>query len=744
MDTSCEQEKLSPKGNFNEDEELLHSLPKQKGWGAYDLLLFQNFWIPPFYLKATITFLKHFQAKHNDIIVVSLPKSGTTWLKALAFAIAKRNNFIPTSQNDDHPLLHTIPHSLVPFLETIDLHGNDPNNVVFPHLSTLSEPRIFEAFEKYVEGIFDYGPFWSHMLGYWKASKDTPNKVLFLKYDELKANTNFEVKRMAQFLDCPFTEEEESGGVIDSIIELCSFEKMKELEVNKSGKNMLKVDVENKHFFRKGETGDWVNYFSPYMTEKLSKIIEENLGGKVKDIKKLPPGTYGWPLVGESYQFFFRKLDDFLKERKDKYCQEVFITNLLGEPTVVLCGPTANKLVSMNEPNLVKIQYLKTQRRLFNIPEPKDHIHSHKPSTPPKQEDAEKANAAAAVPVKTLGFLKPEGLVKYMKRIESIIHQHFRTYWEGRKKVEVYPLMMDFSLRLMLQFYLGIEVSDIAAAKLATLFADLFSGIYSIPVNIPGTKYHRALKASAAIREEIQRVIKEKMDALSKGLEMEDLLASIVGAEQSGKYVPKIEITNVIMGLMNASYNSVATTLTFMIKHIGLSPEIYQRVVSEHAEIAKSRDASAPIDWECIQRMKYTWAVAQETMRLYPTAPGAFRVAATDISFAGFTIPKGCKIFWAITSTNKDGKYFKEAEKFDPSRFEVEEGAGSGPYGFIPFGAGPRTCPGKDYARFGILAFIHNLVTKFKWEVVLPHEHVSGALIPFPAHHLPIRLHPLV
>ncbi|KAF7836233.1 cytosolic sulfotransferase 15-like [Senna tora] len=68
------------------------------------------------------------------------------------------------------------------------------------------------------------------MLGYWKASKDAPNKVMFLKYEDLKANINLELKRMAQFLDCPFTQEEESGGVIDSIVELCSFGKMKELE----------------------------------------------------------------------------------------------------------------------------------------------------------------------------------------------------------------------------------------------------------------------------------------------------------------------------------------------------------------------------------------------------------------------------------------------------------------------------------------------------------------------------------
>ncbi|KAF7836230.1 cytosolic sulfotransferase 15-like [Senna tora] len=213
-------------------EELLQSLPKEKGWITQYMYLYQQFWCRSPLIQPTITF-----QKHNDIVIATLSKSGTTWLKALCFfAIVKRSRFIPTSQNDPHPLLNSNPHSLVPFLE-LDIYANKTNN---------------------------------------NASKDTPNKVLFLKYEELKENTNSELKRMAQFLDYPFTPEEESGGVIDSIIELCSFKKMKELEVNKSGKIANKIV--NKFFFRKGKTGGWVNYFSPSMIEKLSKVIEEKLG----------------------------------------------------------------------------------------------------------------------------------------------------------------------------------------------------------------------------------------------------------------------------------------------------------------------------------------------------------------------------------------------------------------------------------------------------------------------------------
>ncbi|KAF7836240.1 cytosolic sulfotransferase 15-like [Senna tora] len=307
-------------------EEMLHSLPREKGWTDPYIYLFQHIWCRQPHIKAIISFQKHFQAKHDDIIIASLPKAGTTWLKALAFATAKRHRFIP-SQND-HPLLNSNSHTLVPFFELTIYSDNNPNYV---DPSTLPEPRIFgthipfpslsnsihnsnckiiyicrnpfdtfisfwhfsnnmilsqssqslptltleEAFERYSEGKHPFGPFWSNILGYWKASQDKPSKVLFLKYEELKADTKFELKRMAQFLDCPFTQEEESGGIIDSIIELCSFGKMKELEVNKSGKIPDRRIIENKHFFRKGEIGDWINYFSPEMTEKLSKVIEE-------------------------------------------------------------------------------------------------------------------------------------------------------------------------------------------------------------------------------------------------------------------------------------------------------------------------------------------------------------------------------------------------------------------------------------------------------------------------------------
>ncbi|KAG5113436.1 hypothetical protein AAZX31_13G173900 [Glycine max] len=318
---TIEEDKLS-----QECKELILSLPRERGWRTRYIYLFQGFWCQPLEIQAIITFQKHFQAKDSDVIVATIPKSGTTWLKALTFAIVNRHTHSITTSMSSHPLLTSNPHELVPFIE-YTVYGNAPSHV--PNLSNMTEPRLFgthipfhalaksikesnsriiyicrnpldtfvstwiflnkikpehlpefelgEAFEKYCKGIIGFGPTWDQMLGYWKESIARPSKVLFLKYEDLKKDVNFHVKRIAEFLGCPFTSEEEGDGTIESIIKLCSFEKMKELEANKSG--TFARNFERKYLFRKAEMGDWVNYLSPEMGEKLSQIMEEKLSG---------------------------------------------------------------------------------------------------------------------------------------------------------------------------------------------------------------------------------------------------------------------------------------------------------------------------------------------------------------------------------------------------------------------------------------------------------------------------------
>uniref|UniRef100_A0A803ML85 Sulfotransferase n=1 Tax=Chenopodium quinoa TaxID=63459 RepID=A0A803ML85_CHEQI len=134
---------------------------------------------------------------------------------------------------------------------------------------------IEEYFENFCKGDFPFGSYEDNILGYWNEHTRNPNKVLFLEYEGLKADPNDQVKRLAEFIGRPFSEEELKANIVQEIIKLCSLDSLKEKEVNKSGKFYDFVD--NNALFRKGEVWDWINYLNPSMVKELLHDLQEKL-----------------------------------------------------------------------------------------------------------------------------------------------------------------------------------------------------------------------------------------------------------------------------------------------------------------------------------------------------------------------------------------------------------------------------------------------------------------------------------
>ncbi|XP_010272754.1 PREDICTED: flavonol sulfotransferase-like [Nelumbo nucifera] len=306
--------------------DLISSLPNEKGWISESLVLYQGFWyVSTISLQGAMAVQQHFKARPTDILLTSTPKSGTTWTKALIFAIINRTNYDFTT----HPLLIHNPHDCVPTLET-NLYRTTP----IPNPDVLPSPRLFsthipysslpesitasncriihicrnpkdvlisfwffanklqaklnkdhpllpleEAFQLFCKGASPYGPYWDQVLGYWKASLEWPERILFLKYEGLKGNPFSCLKKLAEHLGYPFSLEEEEQGVVEKILNLCSFENLSSLDVNKNPEKVGNLGVENSAFYRKGQVGDWENHLTAEMVEHIDRITEQKFHG---------------------------------------------------------------------------------------------------------------------------------------------------------------------------------------------------------------------------------------------------------------------------------------------------------------------------------------------------------------------------------------------------------------------------------------------------------------------------------
>ena len=128
-----------------------------------------------------------------------------------------------------------------------------------------------EFFEMFKADQLQYGNWFDHTIGWW-ALRHLPNVIIFT-YEDMLKDTKGAVKRLAAFLGKSLTEE-----VIDTIVHHVSFDQMKtNPSVNFS--TSANFNLEIVPFIRKGQVGDWGNYFSKEQNEFIDALMKERLEG---------------------------------------------------------------------------------------------------------------------------------------------------------------------------------------------------------------------------------------------------------------------------------------------------------------------------------------------------------------------------------------------------------------------------------------------------------------------------------
>uniref|UniRef100_A0A2N9F2Q7 Cytochrome P450 n=1 Tax=Fagus sylvatica TaxID=28930 RepID=A0A2N9F2Q7_FAGSY len=361
-----------------------------------------------------------------------------------------------------------------------------------------------------------------------------------------------------------------------------------------------------------------------------------------------------------------------------------------------------------------------------------------------------------------VSFLKPESLKQYVGKMDEEVKKHLELHWQGKQQVKVRTLMLPKVRHMELisnvqpnekalvnaynsqEKFIGIRVERGARKdKFVACFQEMIEGMWSIPINLPLTRYNRSLRARTRVQNMVKDLIREKrLELEQKGASThQDLITCMLSIhnENNEQVITEKEIVDNVILVMVAGHDTSSVLITFIMRLLANEPTIYAAVLQEQEEIVKSKPSGEFLTWEDLAKMKYTWRVSMETLRMLPPVFGGFRKALKDIEYGGYLIPKGWQVFWVSPMTHMDSSIFPEPSKFDPSRFENQ--ASVPPYCFVAFRGGPRICPGYEFARIETLVTIHYLITHFTWKLCADNS-FSRDPMPVPTQGLPIQLVP--
>ncbi len=133
-----------------------------------------------------------------------------------------------------------------------------------------------------------------------------------------------------------------------------------------------------------------------------------------------------------------------------------------------------------------------------------------------------------------------------------------------------------------------------------------------------------------------------------------------------------------------------------------------------HAELEAVLGGRTPTQ-DDLPRLAYTRRVVEESMRVYPTAPGiSARIAKADDEICGVKVKKGTSIAIAPWLLHHHRRLWDEPNRFDPDRFLPERSAGRPRFAYLPFGAGPRVCIGQVLAMNEAVLILASLAQRYR------------------------------
>ncbi|TXG55600.1 hypothetical protein EZV62_020856 [Acer yangbiense] len=397
-----------------------------------------------------------------------------------------------------------------------------------------------------------------------------------------------------------------------------------------------------------------LNHFHPLLLKLGSGPVTTNL-----------KGSFGWPLLGETLKFLkphhSNSPGSFLQDHCSRY-GKVFRTHLFFSPTIVSCDPELNYFILQNEGKLFQCSYPKPIHGILgNV------------SMLVAVGDTHKRLRNVALSLVTITKSKPEFLHDIERTAIQILDS-----WKDKPQVIFCEEARKFTFNVIVKQVLGLTPEEAVTTKILEDFLTFMRGLISLPINIPGTPYARAVKARSRISSTVKAIIEERRNNNNNYNDGDDDENSEKRRNRNSDFLEILlcvdnlsedEKVSFVLDSLLGGYETTSLLMAMVVHFLAHSPT-------------------------ALQQLK----VINEALRFGNVVKFVHRKALKDVKFR---------------AVHLDPSLHANADEFHPWRWESQEQTCKK---FTPFGGGSRSCPGSELAKVEVAFFLHHLVQNFRTE----------------------------
>jgi cytochrome P450 len=217
------------------------------------------------------------------------------------------------------------------------------------------------------------------------------------------------------------------------------------------------------------------------------------------------------------------------------------------------------------------------------------------------------------------------------------------------------------------------------------------------------------LNLSHEIEDATRHIIVEKR---ANGVEDDSLLSMLIQAtDEGGSGFTEDDLVGHISLMLWGSRDAAAAAMIWTLFLISLHADIQENILNELDMVL----GGSPPLLEQLAQLPFTENALKESLRILPPFPLVNRVASPSRQLGGHEVPEGTEVIMSIYHTHRMPELYPMPSAFQPERWQTID---PDTYEYIPFGGGPRMCPGSNLAWQELIVATAMLVQGFRFEMV--------------------------